>query len=384
MTAQAEHPAAGPHAGLSPRGRHVAAIVAVLLVVLAALAALFMRLRRDRVVAAERRQLEARRARGIRITVVRVETTPTQRTITLPGDVHGFEQATLYAKLSGYVREVRVERGQRVRRGEVLATIESPETAKEVASALHDAQIAGINAERARRLAPSGVVAAQDEQNAVAQALIARSNLGRARAIEGYTIVRAPFDGVVTARYVDPGALVPAATGSTQSALPIVDVAFVDELRIFLYVGQDVAPFVHPGDAATVWQDERPWVRIPASVTFTTGALDPRTRTMQVEIDVDNRRWGLLPGTFARVDLRIAEPPVPLVPDEAIVIRDGRTMVALVEKDRVRYAPVDLGYNDGRRVRVLRGVQGGDIVGLDVPVLVQDGETVRPVPATGG
>ena len=99
-----------------------------------------------------------------------------------------------------------------------------------------------------------------------------------------YTRVRAPFDGIVTARYVDPGALVPAATGSTQALLPIVDLASVDTLRVFVYVGQDAAPFIHPGDGADVWQDELPDRHIPAKVAHVAGALDPRTRTMQVEL----------------------------------------------------------------------------------------------------
>jgi RND family efflux transporter MFP subunit len=377
MTAQAEHPAVGPPGQLSPRGRRIAAIVAFLVVIAAAVVVLVLRAQRRHVESAQRAELEARQSRGLRIAVTRVETTPTQRTITLPGDVHGYEQTTLYAKLAGYVREVRVERGQRVSRGQVLATIESPESAKDVSSALHDAQITKVNADRASRLAPSGVVAIQDAQNAVAAARIAQANLGRAQAVLDYTVVRAPFDGVITARYVDSGALLPAATGSTQSALPIVDVADVDTLRIFIYVGQDVAPFVRPGDAVTLWQAELPAVRIPAAVRFTTGALDPRTRTMQVEIDLDNRKWGLLPGTFANADLRIAEPAVPLIPDAAIVIRDARTMVATVIDGRVHYVPVDLGYNDGIRVRVLQGVRGGEMIGLDVPVRVQEGEAVQ-------
>jgi RND family efflux transporter MFP subunit len=222
-------------------------------------------------------------------------------------------------------------------------------------------------------------VSLQDRDNAVAAKRIAEASLARAAAVHDYTTIRAPYDGVVTARYVDPGALVPAATGATTGALPIVDVADVDHLRVFSYLGQDVAPFVHKGDEATVWQDELPTRRIAAKVTFTTGALDPRTRTMQVEVDLDNRELGVLPGTFAHVDFRVGEAPSPLIPDEAIVIRNGQTMVATIADGRAHYVPVDLGYNDGRNVRVLRGLQGGETVGLDVPVEVQEGGRVQPV-----
>jgi multidrug efflux pump subunit AcrA (membrane-fusion protein) len=188
----------------------------------------------------------------------------------------------------------------------------------------------------------------------------------------------------VTARYVDPGALVPAATESTQASLPIVDVASVDTLRIFVYLGQDVAPFVHAGDAVDVWQDELPDRRIPAKVTYTAGALDPRTRTMQVEVDLDNRDVGMLPGTFARVGVHVTEPKSPLISSEALVIRDGKTMVAEVHDGKAHYAEIGLGYNDGRDVRVLRGLSGGETIGVDVPVEVNEGAAVQVIEGDGG
>ncbi|MBV9945422.1 MAG: efflux RND transporter periplasmic adaptor subunit [Myxococcales bacterium] len=365
----------------SRAGRRWAIAVAALIVIAAGLIILFLRLHRRGAEAHERSRRQAEAAKGLRVSVTRVKTTPAERVVRLPGDVRGFDQATLYAKLSGYVREVRVERGQRVKRGDVLATIESPEYLNDVAAARHDADVTRRNAERAERLAPSGIVAAQDRDNAVAQARVASANLARAQNILGYSIVRAPFDGVVTARYVDPGALLPAATGSTQSALPLVDLTDVDDLRIFVYVGQDAAPFVHPGDAVTVWQDEMPAKRIPAVVTRSAGALDPRARTMQVEIVLDNRTWRLLPGTFAHVEIHLTEPATPLLPDEAIVVRDGKTMVTRVDGNRAHYVEVDLGFNDGRSVRVRRGLEGGEIVGVDVPVGVQEGDPVQPVDA---
>ncbi|MGD0674463.1 MAG: efflux RND transporter periplasmic adaptor subunit [Polyangiaceae bacterium] len=381
MTADAEHPALrGSGRGAARAGRH-AVILSVLIVVVAAAAVIGLRLERGHDVSVRRASLDRERANGVRLSVKKVTVRPEDRTVTLPGDVYGFSQTTLYAKVSGYVQSVRVERGQHVERGEVLAQIESPENEKDVVTAQHDWAIARINAIRAEQLAPSGVVSQQDRDNAAAQAKVARSSLGRAQAVLSYTTVRAPFDGVVTARYVDPGALVPAATGATQSALPIVDIADIDDLRVFVYVGQDAAPFVHAGDRATVWQDELPTRRITASVTHSTGALDVRTRTMQVEVDLDNRAWGILPGTFAHVELRFRGPPSPLIPDEAIVIRDGKTNVCVVHEGRAHYEEVKLGYNDGREVTVLGGLLGGETIGIDVPVEIGDGDVVQPTPA---
>jgi membrane fusion protein, multidrug efflux system len=274
---------------------------------------------------------------------------------------------------------VGVNRGDHVVAGQLVATISSPETVDDERAAEHSASIAQITAQRYDKLAPSGVVSNQYRDTADAQRRIAQAGLGRARSLMDYASIRAPFDGIVTARYVDPGALVPAATGTTQTAIPVVDVTSVDRLRIFVYLGQDTAPFVRPGDHVEVWQDELPEKRIPADVTYTAGALDPRTHTMQIEVDLDNRAWGMLPGTFAHVELHIAEPKTPLLPTEAMTIRDGKTMVVEIRGDgRAHYADVDLGYNDGRNVRVLHGLLGGEDVGLDAPVELNEGDAVQP------
>jgi membrane fusion protein, multidrug efflux system len=369
---------------LSPKRSRLVTLIAAGLVLVAAIAVLLLHWRRHHVESAERSKAEAEQARGPRISVTQVKTTAAHRVVTLPGDVHGFNQVTLYAKLSGYVRQVNVERGDRVESGQVLALLESPESQRDVASAQHDALLTRRNAARAEALAPSGMVTQQDRDTAFFQAKISHANLSRARDILDYTSVRAPFDGMITARYVDPGALVPAATGGTQAAMPIVDLADVDHLRVFVYVGQDVAPFVRLGDHVTIWQDELPAKRVPGTVTRIAGALDPRTRTMQVEVDLDNRTWKLLPGTFAHVEVQIAEPRSPLIPDEAIVIRDGKTMVAEIKDSRAHYQPVTLGYNDGQGVRVLSGLSGGETIGIDVPVEIAEGAPVQPMKMEAG
>jgi RND family efflux transporter MFP subunit len=370
----------GPeHPHPSTGGRALVAVV-VGLILAGLVLALFARLRRSQAVRSERTRLETERDQGERITVARVKTTSPSRTLSLPGDVRGYNQVTLYAKVSGYVGTVRVERGQRVHHGDVLATIESPENEQAVAQAAHDYRMAEVNSRRYQSLAPSGVVSGMDRDNAVLQARASAAALGQARALLDYTVVRAPFDGIVSARYVDPGALVPAATAGTQSALALVDVADTSVVRIFAYPGQDAAPFIHAADPVVVWQDELPDRRIPAQVTFVSGALDVRTRTMQVEIDVQNGQWNLLPGTFAHLEIRIQEPPAPLIPDEAIVVRDGKTMVAVIDEAKAHYVEVALGYNDGTQIRVLRGLHGDELVGTNVPIQVTEGARVQASP----
>ncbi len=370
--------------GNRPRRYPVFVASGIVLVGLVVVAVVLLRVHRAHVERRERAALESEAARGPRVRVTKVATTEGDRVVTLPGDVHGYNQTTLYAKVSGYVKDISVNRGDHVAAEQVLATIWSPETEEDVRTARNSAALAGITAKRIESLTPVGVTSEQDRDNAVTQRQISQSSLGRAQALLQYTVVRSPFAGVVTARYVDPGALVPAATESTQASLPIVDVASVETLRIFVYVGQDVAAFVHPGDAVDVWQDELPDRRIPAKVTYTAGALDPRTRTMQVEVDLDNRDIGMLPGTFARVGVHVTEPKSPLISSEALVIRDGKTMVAEVHDGKAHYAEIDLGYNDGRDVRVLRGLSGGETIGLDVPVEVNEGAVVQVIEGDGG
>jgi membrane fusion protein, multidrug efflux system len=384
MTTHAEaSPHTPPHEH-RPRRHPVFVASAILFVALAVLGVVALRVHRAHVESRERRSLQGETALGPRVRVMKVQTTKGDRVVTLPGDVHGYNQSTLYAKVSGYVKDINVQRGDHVKADQILATIWSPETEEDVRTAESSAVIAQITARRIEGLEPIGVASMQDRDNAVAQRRISQSSLGRARALLQYTVVKAPFTGVVTARYVDPGALVPAATASTQASLPIVDVADLDTLRIFVYVGQDVAPFVHPGNDVDVWQDEIPGRHIPAKVTYTTAALDPRTRTMQVEVDLDNRGIAILPGTFVHVGVHVTEPRLPIINSEAFVIRDGKTLAPKVEGGRVHYADIDLGYNDGREVRVLHGLSGGETVGLDVPVEVNEGDAVQPIEGGGG
>ena len=148
------------------------------------------------------------------------------------------DQITLYAKIAGYLRSIRVERGDHVGAGQVLGVIESPENDEDVVSARSDAIIKHINAERARRLVTPGIISEADKESAENDERMAQATLQRLSYVSAYESVRAPFDGVITARYVDPGALLPAATGATASAQPIVDVARVDQSRIFVPLGK--------------------------------------------------------------------------------------------------------------------------------------------------
>ncbi|MET0404213.1 MAG: efflux RND transporter periplasmic adaptor subunit, partial [Cystobacter sp.] len=296
----------------------------------------------------ERERLAQAADLGPKVYVAKVEKTPGNRTVTLPGDVRAFRQASIYARAQGYVLEMKVDKGERVKEGQVLGVIASPETDQQVAAARSDLALKRRTTARTRALAESGIVSQQEVDVANADLVQSDVNLKRLQALQGYQVLRAPFDGVVTARNVDPGALVSAtATGS-----PLVEVADPGQLRITLYVGQDVASFLSPGDAAEVVQDEHPDRVIHAKVTRLADALDPRTRTMLVEIELDNRERALIPGVFVHVTLHLKSRSMASVPTEAILVRGDKTMVAVVKDKRVKLQEVEPGLNDGKQVQL--------------------------------
>ncbi len=338
---------------------------------------------------AETVEADARHAElgaGPLVQVAQVEKAPPTRTVTLSGEVTAYRQATLYAKISGYLKMVRVDKGDRVRAGEVLGVMEAPEVEQEVASKQADLAIKKLTDARYNSLAASGIISQQDRERATADVNIASADLSRLNALRGYEVIRAPFDGVVTARHADPGALLQAAT-STQGALPLVDVADLTRVRVYVHLAQSEALFVHEADPVLVWTDERPDQKVKATITRFSRDLDTRSRTMLTEIELDNREAGLYPGTFVRVRLELAAAPALAVPEDALAFRGGKTMAARVEGGKAKLVPVELGGTNGKTVRIVDGLREGDTVVLHPGDEVIDGAQIRvaprPVASTG-
>jgi RND family efflux transporter MFP subunit len=355
-------------------------VAGIVLLLTCAAGVLWLHHRRNRRVSEQRRHQQDVVERGPRIFVAPVTASPPVREVTLPSDVRAFYQSTLYAKVPGYLASIPVDKGDEVREGDLLARIESPETDQNVANA----RATAINAERFSRrkkqLVKQRFVAQQDYETARAEALSAEAQLQMEIALQAYETIRAPFSGTVTGRYVDPGALLPAGTASTLGAQPIVDLADLSHLRIAVFVGQDVAPFVNELTTATISQDERPDLKIDATLTRTSGALDPRSRTMLCEIWLDNSRYHLQPGTFVHVTLHVKVPPSPTVPSEALFLRNNTTMAAVVRDDEVHFVQVQPGIDDGTRAQVRTGLSVGETVALNVPADLADGTRIQPVP----
>ena len=325
--------------------------------------------------------------RGPRVFVAEARAAPASRAVTLPGNVRGFLQSTVYAKIAGYVKSIRVDKGDRVQDGQILGVLESPEVLQQVAAAEADAAVKRRTFERYQQLVKKDFVSVQDFETVRAQYEVSLATLKQTKALLGYATLRAPFAGVVTARYVDPGALVPAATGSTESALPLVDIADLRRLRVLVFVQQDAAPFVHKGDPVQIRVDEQPDVCIEAPVSLCANALDPRTRTMLCEIWLENEHR-LYPGTFVHATFHLVAPRTPVVDSGALILRDHKPTVAVVRDEHIHFLPVRPGLDDGKTVQIVDGLRAGERVVLAPPSELAENDVVQPVeratPAGGG
>jgi membrane fusion protein (multidrug efflux system) len=316
---------------------------------------------------------------GPRIQTVEVSRGGGDRDLLLQGEARPYLSVTLYAKVSGYLREVRVDKGDAVKQDQVLAVIESQELDREYEAEVADAKYKRDNAKRMDALAATGVASASDAELARSSADIAIANVATLATQKSYELLKAPFSGTVTARYADPGALVQQATAAQSSALPLVTVSEIDRLRVSVYVDQRDAPFVREKDEAAVSLPERPGLKLLGKVSRVSHELDPRTRMMLAEIDLDNRDGAVVPGSFVQVKLKVQVPGGLSLPVEALVLRGRKPFVAVVSaENKVTYVPVTLADNDGQRAYIKEGVREGQRVALNLGDSLKDGDAVRP------
>jgi membrane fusion protein (multidrug efflux system) len=299
----------------------------------------------------------------------------------LPAKLRGYTETPIYAKIAGYLRVIKVDKGDRVKKNQVLAVLESPELDQQVANARAAYDLDVITDQRNQALTREGVLPRQTADESHNTMLAAKATLQQYRATEEYKIITAPYSGVVTARNFDAGALIPQTTASSGNT-PILTVATLSPLRVYSDVPQDIAPFIRDGDPADVTVGEYPDRIFRGKVTRHPEALTPATRTMLVEVDLPNSDQVLFPGMYARVVLHVAAPArAPMVPDDALVFRDGKPYVPVVCEDILKLIPVSLGFDDGVNVEVTGEISDQDMVALNVGQAAHDGERVQPITA---
>ncbi len=367
----------------TPQGARNLYVIAVLLVLGVGGYSTFVYTQRRAAAAAARDRLQEKLRLGPQILVTPAGHLGGPRTVTLPGDVRAIKQITLYAKVSGYLKVIHVDKGDSVQAGQVLGVVESPETDSQVLAAQADLTQKRLVEARYKNLVGKGVVSAQEMEKAHADVESATAEVARLQALQDYEIIRAPFSGVVTARYADPGALLPAATGTSQNVQPLIDLVDMSRMRILVSVGQTEAPYIHAGDKAEISGDAQSPLERSASITRVARSIDPRTRTMLAELDLDNNQGELYPGLFVHVAMHIKPLGGLTVPADTVVFRNGKTQLPVITDNRVAYRIVRLGDHDGMTVRVLDGVFEGELIGRNLGDEISEGAHVQPVRRDG-
>jgi membrane fusion protein, multidrug efflux system len=315
------------------------------------------------------------------------------RSITLPGDLVGFYEAALHAKVSGYLKSIAVDKGDTVTQGQVLAEIEVPELQQNLKRARANLEIRRLTQERLERVWSSDkrLVAREDVDIAESKFQQAQAEVEELEALVNYTHIVAPFDGVVTGRFVDPGALIQASGSQLKSTsqssapmkgegMPVVSVADISKLRVYVYVPEGEASAIHEGIPATVTLKEFPGRHFAGTVARFTRALDLSTRTMLTEVDLDNPKHELYPGMYADVRLDLERhPAAKQLPTTAIGTSGSDSFVYVVRDKRLVRTPVQLGIGTEGRVEITAGVSDAEQVVKNLSPALSEGEAVQPL-----
>lgn len=377
----------------------------------------------------------------IEVSAVHPEQKTIYRQIKIPATIEALWKTKLYAKVSGYLQEIYVDHGDQVSKGQLVAILSSPEMEKELAAAQDDykraqaevgrykaqvsqaqrevdaieaeSKLAGITLDRWKQLDQRlpGIVAQQQidtlgsEQQvkiakwkaAVSQVDSAKAdlvaaqrradsfadNVKRLQALAGYLEIRAPFAGVVTQRFVDPGALIQTATNSSTQAMPVVELQNPRVLRIYLSVPEPDVLHVSVGHEAAVVIDALPDKQFVGKVARSSYAEDPNTRTMLVEVRIDNPSGELRPGMFAHVSLQLERHDnVLTVPSQALIPDKKGAFLYIASGDKAKKVRPEIGADDGINTEIRSGLSASDLVLLPGYASVSDGDPVKV--AVGG
>ncbi len=328
---------------------------------------------------------------------------PNQRTLVLPGSISAWYEAPIFAQVSGYVSHWYKDYGAPVKRGDVLATVESPTVDADfgaakanLATAQARYQLAVVTAQRWAALSGTQAVAQEDvdikRADATAQKTeveAARQNVARYAAMSAFKKLVAPFDGIVTARNTDIGDYVNAAGGDAglrSNATPLFSVADVHKLRVFVSVPQEYAAFLTPALHATLTLPQSPDKQIPAQFLTTAKAVKLASRTVVTELTLANATGELLPGAYVDVHFSFpGDPGLLIIPEQALLFRTGGTQVARIGAgERIHLQKVDLGRNLGTDVEVLSGLKASDRFVANPSLGLLEGQQVKTVQPVQG
>ena len=304
------------------------------------------------------------------------------RNVTLPGEIKPYQQATLYAKVAGYLKTITVDKGDQVKEGALLAEIEVPELEADSTRYEAEVKVAEIDYERlseSQKKAPDLVVP-QTVDDAERKRDIAKANLQRTETLLHYAKIIAPFSGIISKRMVDPGAFIPAATsGSAAQNAAIVTLTDFNRVRVQVAVPELETSLIATGQQVKVTVDGVPGRNFDGKITRFSYALDEATKTMLAEIELPNPKLELRPGMYAivRIGLERKEDAL-LVPAEALVVERAGAFVFTINDHEAKKTRVQTGFNDGTNVEIVSGVKPDQPVILVGKRVLSDGQAIKP------
>jgi RND family efflux transporter MFP subunit len=342
-----------------------------------------------------------------RVSVVTARPAPATSQHVLPGNAQAFHEAALYARTTGYLKRWLVDIGDRVLEGQLIAEIAAPDVDDQLAQARANLSLANANLLVSEaNLALAKVTLSRDIKAGVgtsletidqdqAQVKTSAAQVESAKAsiqanqatvqqyadLQSFQKIIAPFPGVITARNVDPGALITA--DSPTGTREMFHIMQTDPLRVFVNVPQVYATKVVPGQDAAVYLEQEPLKQYVGKVARTASALDPNTRTLLTEVDVPNPQNALQPGMYLQVKFTaVRGVSAVMIPTAALVIRnDGALVPVLDQQNRVHYRKVERGRDYGAEIEILTGLDGGETVVVYPGDALPEGQEVEPVPA---
>jgi membrane fusion protein, multidrug efflux system len=303
------------------------------------------------------------------------------RFVTLPGTLKANQQATLYAKVAGYLKSLSVDKGDRVTAGQSLGEIEVPELEAEAVKYRAEIKVAESDFKRlsAAQKSSAELITAQAVDEAGGRLDIARANLERTETLLRYSKLTAPFNGIVTMRYVDPGAFIPSATsGSAAQTAAIVTLADFNTIRVQVAVPELEAALVRTDQVVRLTTESLPGKVFEGKISRMSYALDDATRTMLIEADLPNPELTLRPGMYATARVGVEKHADAMrIPSEALVMEKASAFAFVVEGGKAKKTALKIGFNDGTNAEVLTGLRGDATVILVGKMAIVDGAAVN-------
>lgn len=328
------------------------------------------------------------------VAVAKVDRENLYREVTIPAEFRPYEEVELHAKVSGYVDQMKVDFGDRVKAGELLATLEVPELQDELHNAIAQeqkaeadhadahliyARLVAVNQQQPNLVAQQDLDTAQAKDRATAAAInAAKADVEKYRAMVAYTQIIAPFDGVITWRYADPGALIQAGTTSDTQAKSLLRISDNYRLRLDFPVSVEYVKDIHLGDKVDVRVDSLGGKSFTGTISRFTENVAENTRTMITELEVLNPNLEIIPGMYATVALKVEQRPQALaIPIQASAL-GGTTKVLVVNANHeIEERPVTLGLETAAMYEVVSGLREGDLVMLGNPAQLKPGQKVE-------